>query len=77
MSAETQPNMWAILAPIIARHGVEFAYRLWANIKTQAEPTEEDWQTLRGLAEKRFDDYLFESIRRLNPTPGVTNNPNP
>lgn len=69
--------MWAILAPIIARHGVEFAYKLWANINNNAEPTEEDWQLLRGLAEKRFDDYLFEAIRKLNPTPGVTNNPNP
>lgn len=69
--------MWAILAPIIARHGIEFAYKLAALMKSNNEPTEEDWQALRSLAQKRFDDYLMESYRRINPTPGVTNNPNP
>lgn len=70
-------DMWTSLTPIIARYGVEFAYQLWGNIKSNKEPTEDDWQLLKGLAEKRFDDYLFEAQRRINTTPGVTSNPNP
>ena len=62
---------WEMFLPLVIRHGVQFAYTFWANIKSKKEPTEEDWQVLLGVANKTADDYLMEAIRRLNPTPGT------
>lgn len=41
---------WELLAPIIARYGIEFAYALWKAATERKEPTEQDWQALRKLA---------------------------
>lgn len=68
---------WELLAPLITRHGVEFAYKLWALAQSKADPTNDDWQELRRLSSKHYDDYIIEATRRLNATPGVTSNPNP
>lgn len=59
--------MWTILAPIIAKYGVEFAYNLWGNIKAGGDPTEEQWATLRELAKKTASDYLKEAEAKASP----------
>ena len=57
--------MWVTLIPIIAKYGVEFAYKLWGNIKNNNEPTEADWQALIELSNKTYEDYLNEAQERL------------
>jgi hypothetical protein len=59
--------MWTILAPIIARYGIEFAYKLWANIQAQGEPTEAQWEELRAVAAKTYDDYIAAAQAKANP----------
>jgi hypothetical protein len=69
-------NNWLTWLPIIAKHGVEFAFRLWGNIKNNNLLTEDEWNVLIGLSEKTYDDYLVEARRRAG-QPNVTTNPNP
>jgi hypothetical protein len=58
-------NMWTILAPIIARYGIEFASKLWGNIKSTEEPTEAQWEELRAVAAKSYDDYIAEAKTKV------------
>lgn len=58
--------IWATLIPIIAKYGVEFAYKLWANVSSKQEVTQEQWDELLKLADKTFDDYLAEA-KKNNP----------
>lgn len=58
--------IWATLIPIIAKYGVEFAYKLWANVQSKQEVTQEQWDELLKLADKTFDDYLAEA-KKNNP----------
>lgn len=53
--------MWVTLIPIIAKYGIEFAYQFWKNIKTGGEPTEAQWDELKKLANKSYDDYIAEA----------------
>lgn len=53
--------MWAILIPIIAKYGIEFAYKLWANIKAGGEPTQAQWDELTALSKKTYEDYINEA----------------
>lgn len=64
--------MWQIFLPIIAKHGVEFGYKLFELVQKNDTPTNDDWQALRLLA-RHHDDYIREAQQRLNPTPGTTN----
>lgn len=61
---------WTQLAPLIARYGIEFAYKFWANAKNNAEPTEQEWTELRKIA-KPYDQYIEEARVRagLPPSP--------
>ena len=54
-------SMWTVLAPVIARYGVELAYKLWSNIKAGGEPTEAQWEELRQMAAKTYDQYIAEA----------------
>ena len=55
---------WAILAPIIAEHGVDFAFRLM-ELRTQKEPaTMEQWASLLQLSTKTSDGYLREALAK-------------
>ena len=56
--------MWLTLAPIIARYGMEFAYKLWGNMKADSEPTEAQWEELRKIAAKTYDSYVAEAKAR-------------
>lgn len=69
-------NMWAILAPIIARYGVEFALQLSKNIRENREATPEAWDELLLKMDIPIEDMIMQA-RRAAGTPGVTNNPNP
>lgn len=60
-------NIWLDLAPIIAKYGVDFAYKLWANIKAGGDPTEEQWNDLQALAQKNASDYLTEAENAAKP----------
>ena len=48
---------WTILAPIIARYGIEAAFRLWENAANKEPVTPEKWDELKKLA-KPYDDYI-------------------
>lgn len=69
--------MWVTLIPIIARYGVEFAYKLWANIKDNKEPTEADWQALIELGNKSYESYINDAQYRLRLAGGLPTPPTP
>lgn len=54
---------YADLIPLIARYGIEFAYKYWANAQNNATPTESSWAELRALA-KPYDQYIEEARAR-------------
>lgn len=56
--------MWTALIPVMVKYGVEFAYQLWANIKSDKEPTQEDWDKLLALSTKTYDDYVNEALAK-------------
>lgn len=56
--------MWQALIPIIARYGTEYAYKLWSNIQSKGDPTEEQWEELRKIAAKDYDKYIAEAKAR-------------
>lgn len=62
---------WAAFIPIIAKYGIDFAFRLSENVKKKGDPTAEEWAELRVLAKKHHDDYIAEAQRLYNPTPGT------
>lgn len=55
---------WVELAPIIARYGIELAYKLWQLAEGGAPPSDADWQGLLALAQKPMSDYLREAKER-------------
>jgi hypothetical protein len=50
--------MWITL---ITRYGIPFAYQLWQDWRTKADPTEEDWQRLLALSAKTAAQYKEEA----------------
>ena len=55
---------WITLLPIIIRDGIPAAMRLWQMVTSEKEITQEDWDTLEGLSQKTYDDYIREAEER-------------
>ena len=53
---------WEILAPIIAREGINVAYAIWLKWKANSEPTEADWVELRAI---KSADQLYTDTTGL------------
>lgn len=65
MSTEPVPftsPKWQDFLPIIAQYGIPLAFQLWKNITSKEEPTEEAWNALAALAEKRYEGYINEAL---------------
>lgn len=58
------PLSWAELLPIVIRHGIPAAERLWTLFKNKEEVTEAHWEELRQLSKKTYDDYIAEAQAR-------------
>lgn len=50
---------WVELLPIIAKYGIEFAYKLWLKLAAGGEPTQTDWDELLGLSRKQAKDKML------------------
>lgn len=59
---------WNDILPLIARYGIEFAYKFWANAQNNTVPTEEAWAELRAIA-KPYDQYIAEARERAGLPP--------
>lgn len=62
--------MWLVLAPIIARYGIEIAYDIWKNIQAKGEPTEEQWAALLAKSRRGYDQYIADAKARV-PVPAT------
>jgi hypothetical protein len=49
---------WELLIPIIAREGILVAAKLWNLYRSNAEPTQADWDELTRLSKLKYDDYV-------------------
>lgn len=52
---------WAVLIPIIAKYGIDFALKIWQKWSSGKDPTEADFLELQLLANKDADAYEKEA----------------
>jgi hypothetical protein len=57
---------WELLIPIIAKHGIPYAFELWRIIAKYEKPTPEAWDELMALSQKPLDQYIKEAEARKN-----------
>ena len=53
---------WEILAPIIAREGLNMGYEIWRMSQQRQMPTQADWDRL--FVVKKSEDFLREARER-------------
>jgi hypothetical protein len=55
---------WNLLIPIIAQHGIPYAFELWKVITKYEKPTIEAWEELLALSQKSLERYIEEARKR-------------
>ena len=55
---------WLIALQLITRYGIPAAHQIWATAKNSNEPTDADWERLKAIAQKSYQEYIDEAIAR-------------
>ena len=61
---------WAVWIPIIVQHGLPLAERLWRLSAGSGEPTQAEWDELKGLAAKTATAQMAEALVKAGIEPG-------
>lgn len=52
-----------LLIPLVVKVGIEAAYHLIKLSQQNRLPTEEEWQKLIALSQKKYEDYVGEPVK--------------
>lgn len=56
--------MWATLIPVILQYGLPFAEKLWQQWTSGKDPTQADWDALKGLAQNTARSQMVAALAR-------------
>jgi hypothetical protein len=55
---------WTILLPIIAQHGIPYAFEMWKIMQKHEKPTDAAWEELLALSQKSMESYIEDARKR-------------
>lgn len=66
---------WAQLAPLIAQHGIPWAYQFWLITTQHPDPTDAAWEKLLALSQKPLLEYINEARAKIGLAPLASYDP--
>lgn len=52
---------WREIIPLIAKHGIPWAFEMWKVFTKYPTPTDEAWNELLALSQKSMAEYIAEA----------------